>query len=88
MAAIVIPRPRVVLLLDHCCSSDHFWGLRCIRGPSQVDIIPQAGHYPFLDQPLLFLEKVLSQTLKAFPSWQPPQQQHAEKEVPTAHPRV
>ena len=78
----------VVPLLDHCSVLRQFRGLRCIHGPSQVDIIPQAGHYPFLDQPLLFLEKVLSQTLKAFPSCQPPQQQHAEKEVPAAQPRV
>ena len=39
----------------------------------QVDIIPEAGHYPFLDQPLMFLEKVLGQTLQAFPDWQPTQ---------------
>ena len=43
----------------------------CSIGSAQVDIIPQAGHYPFLDQPLLFLEKVLGQTLRAFPDWQP-----------------
>ncbi|CAL5229333.1 g12639 [Coccomyxa viridis] len=46
----------------------------------QVDIIPQAGHYPFLDQPMMFLEKVLSQTLKAFPKWKPPQQEQQPPE--------
>ena len=44
----------------------------------QVDIIPEAGHYPFLDQPLVFLEKVLGQTLRAFPDWQP--SQHAAQQ--------
>ena len=45
---------------------------------AQVDIIPEAGHYPFLDQPLMFLEKVLGQTLRAFPDWQP--SQHAAQQ--------
>ena len=33
----------------------------------QVDIVEQAGHYPFLDQPLVFLGQVLRQTAAAFP---------------------
>lgn len=33
----------------------------------QVDIVVQAGHYPFLDQPLVFLGQVLRQTAAAFP---------------------
>lgn len=36
---------------------------------SQVDLVPQAGHYPFLDQPEVFLQKLLQQTCRAFPDW-------------------
>ncbi len=58
----------------------HLWRLNICHVSSQVDIIPQAGHYPFLDQPMMFLEKVLSQTLKAFPKWKPPQQEQQPPE--------
>ncbi|KAK9821605.1 hypothetical protein WJX81_005670 [Elliptochloris bilobata] len=33
----------------------------------KVDIVDQAGHYPFLDQPLIFLGQMLRQTAGAFP---------------------
>jgi hypothetical protein len=34
-----------------------------------VDLVPQAGHYPFLDQPDVFLQRLLRQTLRAVPDW-------------------
>ncbi len=37
------------------------------RAPVQVDIVQQAGHYPFLDQPLVFLGQVLRQTAGVAP---------------------
>lgn len=36
---------------------------------AQVDLVERAGHYAFLDQPQEFLQKLLSQTLTAFPDW-------------------
>ena len=36
----------------------------------QVDLIPEAGHYPFLDQPQAFLQTLLAQTRGAFPGWE------------------
>lgn len=36
----------------------------------QVNLVERAGHYAFLDQPQEFLEKLLSQTLTAFPDWE------------------
>ena len=38
-----------------------------MRAPAQVDIVQQAGHYPFLDQPLVFLGQVLRQTAGVAP---------------------
>ncbi|KAK9917093.1 hypothetical protein WJX75_000828 [Coccomyxa subellipsoidea] len=35
----------------------------------EVDLVERAGHYAFLDQPQEFLQKLLSQTLTAFPDW-------------------
>ena len=34
----------------------------------QVSIVERAGHYPFLDQPLLFLGQMLRQTAGVFPA--------------------
>ncbi len=43
---------------------------RCVVGCiAQVDLVERAGHYAFLDQPQEFLQKLLSQTLTAFPDW-------------------
>lgn len=36
----------------------------------QVNLVERAGHYAFLDQPQEFLQKLLSQTLTAFPDWE------------------
>ncbi len=42
---------------------------KCMTRKMQVDLVPEAGHYPFLDQPEVFLQKLLRQTLSAFPHW-------------------
>lgn len=52
----------------------------------QVDIVPNAGHFPFIDEPRIFLQQLLRQTEGVFPDWHASRQrqQHAEQSPPVA----
>ena len=50
---------------------------------AQVDIVPNAGHFPFIDEPRIFLQQLLRQTQNVFPEWHA-RQQGRQQDAPVA----
>jgi hypothetical protein len=46
----------------------------------QVDIVPNAGHFPFIDEPRIFLQQLLRQTEGVFPDWRASRQTQQQEE--------